>query len=120
VGLVENGWGIVVAVRIFIPYSPHLAHYLGLCCIRPQRNLVVSTELWRLKHLLTLIDGLIRKVLTRQQQHLFVETADHWNLRLLLLIGLFLILGRSSCRGWILLFSRGFMGLDHLWRWVFV
>lgn len=86
----------MVAVRIFIPYSPHLAHYLGLCCIRPQRNLVVSTELWRLKHLLTLIDGLIRKVLTRQQQHLFVEAADHWNLRLLLLIGLFLILNRSS------------------------
>jgi hypothetical protein len=76
--------------------------------------LVVSTELWRLKHLLTLIGGLIRKVLTRQQQHLFVEAADHWNLRLLLLIGLFLILGRSSCLSLILLFSRGFMGLDHL------
>jgi hypothetical protein len=33
---------------------------------------------------------------------------------------LFLILGRSSCLSLILLFSRGFMGLDHLWRWVFV
>jgi len=96
----------MVTIRILIPYPAHLIHNLGLGGIRRQLrqlNLLLFLSLQLLVLLLDLLllllllvelgRGCRGEVLTSQQQHLFVEAADHGDFGRLFFWG-------SRCCGW--------------------
>lgn len=84
----------MVAIRVFISDPAHLVNDLSLGG--------VGTQTTRLLVCLELVRVLGREVLASQQEHLFVETADHRDFRLFLflfillrLLNLVLVLGLS-------------------------